>query len=134
MSAKGILVLLEAGADFDAMHEHSRTALYQLCDNVRLQVLREISEAGWLVMANLDLPGMGGETPIECLQAKLVENSDDADAAEMLELFSAQKDIWTACARPTILAQLGVHEQLIPELAELIVSYIDGGKAAAASS
>ncbi len=128
MFAKGILTLLDAGADFDSTNESGWTALYQLCFHSRLQVLRELSEAGWLEVANIELPGRGGETPIAYLQRKLLEEPDDADVAEMLELLSAQKKLWRTAARPVILAQLGVHEQLIFELAELIVSYIDGGK------
>ncbi len=52
--------------------------------------------------------------------------------ADRPDLLSTLKDLWPSDVRPAILAQLGVHEQLIPELAELIVSYIDGGKAATA--
>ncbi len=131
-SAKGILMLLDAGADLDATHPRGWTVLYQLCYFSRLEVLRELSEAGWLEMANIDLPGVGGETPIAYLQRKLREKPDDSDATEMLELLSAQKDLWASDVRPAILAQLGVHEPLIPVLAEMMVSYIDGGKMSAA--
>ncbi len=134
MSAKGILLLLEAGADFDATHPEGWTALYQLCHFSRLQVLRELSEAGWLEMANIDLPGVGGEMPIAYLQRKLREKPDDADVAEMLELLSAQKKLWRNSVRSAVSATLTSHEQLIPELAELVVSYIDGGKEDAAAA
>ncbi len=132
-SAKGILELLNAGADLDATQPDGFTALYLLCSNSRLQALRELSDAGWLEMANIDLPGRNGETPMACLQRKLREKPGDAVAKEMIELLSAQKDHWSLFVRPAILAQLGVHEQLIPELAELIVSFIDGGKPTAAA-
>ncbi len=133
-SAGGVILLLQAGADFDASHPQGQTALYRLCNNARLQLMRELTAAGWLEMADLNLPGVGGETPIACLQRKLAAASSDGALAEMCELLSVLKKLWTNRVRPSILAQLGVHEQLIPELAELIASYIDGGKDAAADN
>ena len=44
-SAAGIIVLLEAGADFDASHPEGKTALWLLCNNLRVQVLRELLAA-----------------------------------------------------------------------------------------
>ncbi len=133
-SAKGILMLLNAGADLDATQPDGCTALHQLCVNSRLHVLRELSDAGWLEIANIDLPGRNGETPIVCLQRKLREKPGSGDVKEMIELLTAQKKLWLTDIRPALLAQLGVHEQLIPELAEMIVSYIDGGKTGAGAS
>jgi len=125
-AAQGILMLLEADADLDAPHERGWTALYGLCKRLRFKVIRELANTRWLAAASVDLPGRNGETSIALLHRKLFKTPGDASAVEMLELLTSQKNLW-----PAIHAQLGVHEQLIPELAELIVSFIDGGKGGA---
>jgi len=129
MSAKDILMLLETGADFDAAHPHGWTALYSLCYYSRLQVLRELTEPGWLAVAHINLVGVEGKTPIALLQQALRDKPDDGDVMEMLELLSGNMQLWHISVRHALLAQLGIHDQLIPDLVELIVSFIDGGKA-----
>jgi hypothetical protein len=129
-SAAGIIVLLEAGADLDS---DSRTALWLLCNNARVQVLRELAAGGWLESANLDLPDEEGETPMACLQRQFVSKPGDAELLEMVELLSMQKQGWGKMRAATV-ALLSVHKQMAPDLAELVVSYIDGGQPAVASA
>jgi len=143
-SAKGILMLLEAGADFNAAHKgkDGNTALYLLVDHRRLPVLRELAAAGWLAVADFELPGhidddQPDETVFDLIKRKWhVEDEEkdetfwkaplNADAQEMLSLLTGYQELWNQQTRKVIVARLEV--QLIPELAELVVSFIDGGK------
>jgi hypothetical protein len=124
---KSILFLLDAGADLDTLHSTGCTALYHLCKLKHVEILRTLSNAGWLESAHLDMP-------IALLQHMLSEKPADNDVAEMLELLVAQKQHWKMHVRAAVVAELTVHEQLVPELAELIVSFMDGSSSAKASS
>ena len=131
-TAAAVILLLEARADFEASHPHGETALWTLCNNASALMLRELSKAGWLDTVDFDLPGVNGEAPIACLKRKLAAlpgSASDEKSLEMIELLSAMKQRWQQLNRPLVLALLEEHEQLVPDLAELIVSYIDGGKA-----
>jgi hypothetical protein len=124
-SAQGVMSLLEAGADLDATHPNGHTVLYFLCKHKRLQVLRELSNAGWLQNADLEVPAYKGRTPMQQLKHQLAKQPTDTDVIEMIELLATQRRTWQLSARPAVLAELTIHEQLVPELAELIVSFLD---------
>jgi hypothetical protein len=123
-SAGCLLVLLDAGADLDMSHPTGQTVLANLISHKSVQVLRELSDAGWLMSANLSVPGPNGEMPMQQLQRMSSETPSDTDLVEMRDILAAQKTYWTQHARPAVVAELGVHEQLVPELAELIASYV----------
>jgi hypothetical protein len=123
-AAAGILTLLERGADLDMWHPMGWTAMALLVDYKRVRVLRELSDAGWLASANLEVPGPYGETPVQQLQRMQQAAPNDADIVEILDILAAQGTYWTQYGRPAIVAELGVHEQLVPELAELVASYV----------
>jgi hypothetical protein len=124
IASTGILLLLELGADLDAPHPSRHTALYQLCIYLRVQMLRDLANAGWLVSANLDMIGYNNDTITQMLERMLHRRPSDTRATEMVDILSTQRRIWRE-ARPTVLAELTAHESLIPDLAELIVSFID---------
>jgi hypothetical protein len=120
----GIMMLLAAGADLDMSHPTGKTVLANLISNKRVGVLRELSDASWLVSASLDVLGPRGNTPMQQLQRMAHKAPTDTDIVEMREILSAQKHHWIHDVRPAVMAELGVHEQLVPELAELIASYV----------
>jgi hypothetical protein len=124
-SATGLVFLLEAGADLDASHSDAKaTVLHVLCTNKRKQVLCELSEKGWLGMSSHI------ESAIQLLKSMLVENPTDAEVKCILQLLFSDQQHWMSHGRPAVTALLCTWEQLVPDIAELIVSYIDGGRRA----
>jgi hypothetical protein len=121
--ANGIVFLLEAGADLDAAHPKSRTVLHLLCVNKRRQVLRELSDKGWLGMSRV-------ESSMELLKGMLLKDPADMEAKHLLQVLSSEKTHWRHHGRPAVIALLCIWEQLVPDISELIVSYIDGGSRA----
>jgi hypothetical protein len=136
-SAAGLLLLLEAGADLNAPQVVGNTAVYLLCEHFKLDVLRELAAAGWLEVADLDQPGWEGELPLDYLRQALSKEKNGRNQEKnrsVIELLETQKARWQTHARPTLLRELTAHAQLIPDIAETIVAYIDGRKQNAASA
>lgn len=118
-SAKGLVMLLEAGATLDA------GCVQALCEHNCVQALRELSSGGWLQLVNMKLIDQGDETPMQqLLQTDLGDCQNEHAQQQMLQLLSTEEKCWHSHVRPAVLALLGCHEQLIPDLADLIVSYI----------
>lgn len=127
-SACGIIRLLEAGADLDDSLCIS-TPLWTLCRYTRVQVLRELIVAGWLDTNNLQVSmGMVDSTPMEYLQSQFDSRKEGVAAAskEMYELLYQQQQRWNSMIRPRLFSLLSTHEQLIPDLAQVVLSYIEG--------
>jgi hypothetical protein len=121
-SATGLLLLLEAGADLDARHPESKTVLHVLCTNKRRQVLCELSEKGWLCMSHI-------EPAVALLKGMLLKDPlADVEAKHLLQLLLLEKQHWMHHGRPAVKALLSTWDQLVPDVAEIIVSYIDGGR------
>jgi hypothetical protein len=117
-SAKGLLMLLDAGADLDA------TAIYYLCIRGRIQVLRELSIAGRLQVTDLD-------TPLQRFRRTLnreFPKSYTLSTQMVFQLLWSEQRHWHGHVRVAVLALLSSHDSLVPDLAELIVSFIDGGR------
>ena len=70
---------------------------------------------------------------MQLLERRLRKKPSDANATELIELLSSHQQMWSL-VRPAVVTALTVHEQLVPELAELIVSYTGGSKAQSAAA
>lgn len=114
----GIVMLLEAGADLCMPHPQGQTALWHLCSNKRLMLLQKLAAAGWLQNAELS-------APLAHARELLAAMPGAQEQREVVELLSAQQQLWPEIIRPAVIATLTAHDQLVPELAELIVSYLD---------
>lgn len=129
-SAAGMILLLEAGADMDALYPTGHTILWTICERHDLQRLSELASSGWLEVFHLDIPCFGvanQETPTACLQRNITQHpSKKQILLEMLELFAAYKERWRCIVRPAIQAHLESHPQLNPDLSKLILCYVDG--------
>lgn len=77
-------------------------------------------------MADIDIAGRNGQTPIQLLQSQLVKSPDDFELVEMIELLAAQRKHWKLYGCCAVMSQLGVYGKLVPDLADMIVSFIDG--------
>lgn len=128
-SAAGVLLLLDAGAELDESHSEGMPAWWLLSRISRAQVLRELLMAGRLDVVHISLPGPNKQTLRTCLQHKLATAPHDPNVRELVELLALVQQQWHATTRPLLVSMLSVHEQLVPHLAELIVSFIDGGAA-----
>jgi hypothetical protein len=125
-SAQGIIRLLEAGADLDARTLGlGQTVVHLLCDRKLEQILHELSVAGWLQAVNLDATDQDGQTPSDILNRMLKATPCNDTARQMLQLLWTEKKHWREDIRPALIALLTSHEQLVPELAELVVSFVD---------
>jgi len=124
--AKGIHCLLHAGADLDATNKTGWVVLYALCNHASSNILGDLIEAGWLDTANIDIRGVGEATPTQLLQSKLQRTPRNAEVREKLQLLSAVSQNWLSYIRPAMFAELDTHKQLVPDIAAIIVSFIDG--------
>lgn len=132
-SARGIIALLEAGADLSMLNARSRSALWFLCMNARVDVIRDLILKGWLDTVNLDAFDTHVETPMMYLQKQLASNGEVADPTrpnadvvmrEIYELLHNQQQRWKSTGRTCVSALLSAHEQLVPDLAQVIISYM----------
>ncbi len=86
----------------------------------RAQALRDLIAAGWLDTVDVDRP----EDPSESTLAYLQKLTEPGERAQQRDLLLAVRENWSTHVRPAILRLLEAHQQLIPELAEIIVSYV----------
>jgi hypothetical protein len=122
-SATGLLLLLEAGADLDAdalSNPTAWTALSLLCSFKCTQAIRELSAKGWLLMSNV-------EQAIRQLKNMQVKEPADVDVQHLLQLLLSEKKHWLHYGRAAVTALLSSLDQFVPDLTEIVVSYIDGG-------
>ena len=123
----GVRMLLEAGADLSESHPRGETAVWHLCSNKNLVVLQQLAAAGWLESADVVAP---------LVRARELQTSwpGDNQLRHIIELLSSQQQVWPTITQPALVAHLSVPEQLVPELANLIASYLDVGQSNVASA
>lgn len=123
LCSDGVIMLLEAGADLlGSRDNHSQTPLWRLCTHKSVEVIRDLVRYGWLDIVPLDACITHVRSMIETQEEEHV----DQNTKEILELLSSQRHNWQRNTRSAVVATLTCHEQLIPDIAECVVSYIDG--------
>jgi len=127
MDSCGPLLLLKHGADIDARGSDGYTAAHYLAELGHRAVLLGLADGGWLLTADLTLLSNAGESALQVAQRKLTEQPEDSSRREIVELLREQAALWQSQARP-LLHSLLSHSLLLPDLADIVLSYIDGQK------
>jgi hypothetical protein len=123
------LQLLEYGADINAQDSKGNSMLHLLCENLKLYEVRELGKKGWLAGCDFALENQAGETVLQAAQLKQltlhVRRITSAPTADALVMFvQAQEEVWQQHVRPAM--HSAVAEQILLEVAELAMQYVDG--------
>jgi hypothetical protein len=90
-----------------------------------LPLAAALADGGWLVAADLTLLNNDGETALQIAQRKLTADLSDGNKRIICDLLRDHAALWTNVARPLIHQWLS-HSLLIPELAHVVLSFVDG--------
>jgi len=131
MAAVGPLLLLERGADIDAVDENGWTSVHWMAHNGMVALMSELTGNGWLLVADLTLRNSAGATALENAQHELVAHPVKARVSACCDLLRATEQLWQTQARPLLLEALS-HSLLLPDLAHVVLSYVDGQERAPA--
>ena len=123
--------LLRHGADINAQDSNGDTLLHYFIRNQAVDVLRELLDVG---ASGLDLFVLNnaGHAPADLAAIKHAEKPDDNKRSQIHRIIRAQVQVWRSRIRPAVLSALG--EPLIPDLAKLVLGYVDGSGLAFSSA
>jgi len=119
----GPLLLLERGADIDALCWQNNTAIHWLARCYELAVLRALSERGWLAVADLSLRDEQGRTALEVMEGRREIDPSSPERQAIEDLLRAESARWCVEVRPAIREQL--EEFLVSDVAGVVLSYFD---------
>jgi len=122
-------MLLGAGADLSESHLHGHSALWHMCTQNSMAQLQKLATAGWLESAELS-------APLGRARQLLTATPVDYERRQIVALLSAQRRLWPMVTRPAVVVAIAAHDQLVPEMAELIASdsYLDHDKTQSAAA
>jgi hypothetical protein len=122
----GLTLLVERGADVEARDPHGQTVLHQLlqrrCYVMTIAVLDHI--AAETVMAVRDTEGRTLEQSLASSSAEYAAPSGDKEHVK--QLLQRAREQWQRQDRPQRLQLLSEEDYLIPDVAQLVLSYLDG--------
>jgi hypothetical protein len=121
----GPLLLLQQGADIDARSDDGTTCAHAIASKGNLPAAEALADAGWFAAADLTLLNNKGETALQIAQRKLAEHPDEEHRQVIYDLLRDHAALWTEEARPLIHQWLS-HSLLIPDLAHVVLSFVDG--------
>jgi hypothetical protein len=126
-AACGPLLLPSCGADIDARDDEGWTAVHWMAVHGHYLMCKALADAGWIMMADLTLVTPGGETPLQIAQRKLGSDDTSPDRRGICSLLREHARLWKEEVRP-LLHQWLSHSLLLPDVADIVLSYVDGKK------
>jgi hypothetical protein len=125
--ALGPLLLLKHGADIDVRMNDGTTGAHAIAINGNHPLAEALADAGWLAAADLTLLDNDGDTALQVAQHNLaVDSASDKEGRQVIcDLLRDNAALWTNVARPLIHQWLS-HSLLIPDLAHVVLSLVDG--------
>jgi hypothetical protein len=124
-SACGLQLLIRCGADIHATNKQGQTMMHSLIQNKKLSIIEQLLEGGleWL---DCFQPDKKGETIIALAEKAVQERPNDQDSKEIKQMVKVHAQTWRKHVRPLLHSALS-HSLLLPELAAMVVDYLDGG-------
>ena len=122
--ANAMRLLLEHGADLNAQDSDGDGLLHHLALKGALDVLEDLLSGEGAIHIDFFLVNSAGQTAADLAAIQLVEKPKSAPARQLHQLLLSQQSLWMLHVRP--LVQQCVEAALIPDLAALVLAYVEG--------
>lgn len=121
-SASAVRLLLEHGADLNAVDAEGKGVLHHLLAANALPLLQDLFGAGGII-GRIDFftVDASGFCAAAAATERILSHPNDCEAAELIE---SQAQVWSVHVRPVVTA--AVEQFLYPDVAQLVVAFVDG--------
>jgi len=123
-SAVGIRLLLSHGADLNAQDSDGDGILHHFARAGAFDVLEDLLNGEGAIHVDFFLVNSAGQTAADLAAIQLAEKPNSVPARQLHQLLLSQQSLWMLHVRP--LVQQCVEAALIPDLAALVMAYVEG--------
>ena len=123
-SASRVRLLQSHGADIDAQDVDGNGLLHLLAQNGAWAMLLDLLDFGRR-LPDASLRNAAGQTAAELGATRSARSPDEPNAENIRLLLSAQQRVWRQQGRTLLLRECA--EWLVPDLAALVLAFVDGG-------
>ena len=124
-STAGIHLLLTHGADLNSQDNDGNSLLHLLVKRKALRVLEDLLGGDGVCHIDCLLVNSAGQTAADLAAVQLAQQIvGNHDLAWLHRLVLTYQKTWTACSRPIL--QRCVEVVLVPDLAAIVLGYVDG--------